>query len=224
MIAVELKATDMRREGYHKIITLTSGQKQISFLRGKDNIHLSDEKLIICFSDIKKPVKFLKSGKLIKGPTPEEIFKEFNLKPFEFQPPESKSYQNKSYQNNRSHQHNRPHQNKPHQNFKKDQHKKKGGGQWSGHGQQHGQYTPPKKPVALPLDRRIDNCIFEMQRIIEKLPESLDVKPLQSAIFFLREADKLMKKSPNDSMMVATKPKLNFFQSEAWHGQRLRKR
>ena len=81
--AVDLRPDQFKIEGQHKVITLDNGQRQISFIRGKENVIQSPGKVTILFSSLEKPVKILSGKKFKPGPKPAEIIKDFSLETYQ---------------------------------------------------------------------------------------------------------------------------------------------
>ena len=97
--AIYVSPSCLKMEGRHKLITLSSGDRFVTFIRGKDNVIVEKDKLIVLFSDMEKPVKFLMPGDRFKpGPTPRQIVQAFNLELFDMdvKEPEKKSFQKRS--------------------------------------------------------------------------------------------------------------------------------
>ena len=87
--AIDLKPDALKQVGKHKVVTLNNGQREIKFIRGKDSVLLSGDKLTILFSDLNKPVKIPVAGKeqYKTGPPAAELIKDFGLTVREYKPP-----------------------------------------------------------------------------------------------------------------------------------------
>ena len=85
--AIDLPKAAFHQRGKDKIITVTSGDKKLSFIRGRENVILGPDKVTILFSDLNKKVRL---PNMKKGQTAAEVIKEFNLKTYEKEVKEGK--------------------------------------------------------------------------------------------------------------------------------------
>ena len=76
---IDLPLSAFKKIPPHKVITISKGDKSIQFVRGKDNVILKEDKVLVLFSDLAKPVKVFKDGDLQPGPTPKELIEGFGL-------------------------------------------------------------------------------------------------------------------------------------------------